>query len=563
MQNINWTEVILAFLTGFGFFLFGMEFLAEGLQKAAGNKMKRLLEVLTTKRLMAVLVGAGITAIIQSSSGTTVMVVGFVNAGLMSLTQAVGVIMGANIGTTTTAWIVSLGEWTEYLKPSVLGSVSLVIGVVLVTFFKKPKLKQVGQILFGFGSLFLGLEMMSQSVDPISKLQETQDIIYKFSKSPIICVLVGAAITAVIQSSTASVGILQAMAAKGMIPWNVGLYIIFGQNIGTCITAILSSIGANKNAKRAAAIHLLFNVMGTIIFGTIGYILMRFVLPPEFGASNFGLIEISMVHTTFNVCNTIVLFPFAKQLVFLAERIIPGKDESSEEELQHLDDRILETPSIAVSNAVKEVVRMGNMAIQNTKAAIQALSDRDMSKVEEVYQREKIINMLQHGINHYLVKLSNLSISEEEHGTITGLFHTVSDIERVGDHAENIAELAELLAKESQGFSDVALNELKQITNATLQCIEMALQAYEFDDKILAKQALPIEQTVDKLEETFRSSHIKRLSENKCSSIAGVVFLDTISNLERISDHASNIAMTILDENKSLTTENMVMPAME
>ena len=560
MQNINWIEIVLAFLTGFGFFLFGMEFFADGLQKAAGNKMKSLLEVLTTKRLMAVLVGAGITAIIQSSSATTIMVVGFVNAGLMSLTQAVGVIMGANIGTTTTAWIVSLGEWTEFLQPTVLGPVCLVVGVAFTTFLKKPKLKQIGQILFGFGALFFGLEMMSKAVEPISKLQETQDIIYRFSKNPMICVAVGAVVTAVIQSSTASVGILQAMAAKGMIPWNVGLYIIFGQNIGTCVTAILSSVGANKNARRAAVIHLLFNVMGTIIFGIIGYLLMTFVLPPEFGASNFGLIEISMVHTAFNVCNTVALFPFAKGLVYLAEKIIPGDDEATEEELQHLDDRILETPSIAVNNAVKEVVRMGNIAIQNTKTAIEALKDKDLSKVEEVYQREETINLLQHGINHYLVKLSNLSISENEHGMITSLFHTVSDLERVGDHAENIAELAELLIKEDQSFSDVALEELDQITSTTLQCIEMALQAYEFNDKMLAKQSLPLEQKVDKLESAFRSSHIKRLAENKCSSIAGVVFLDAISNLERISDHASNIAMTILDENKSLTTEDMVIP---
>lgn len=563
MQNINWVDLILAFVAGLGFFLFGMEYLGEGLQKAAGTRMKKLLEVLTNKRFMGVLIGAAITAIIQSSSATTVMVVGFVNAGLMSLTQAVGVIMGANVGTTITSWIISLGEWTAYLKPSVIGPVCLAIGIIFIMFINKPKTKQIGQILFGFGALFLGLEMMSQAVDPISRLQETQDVIQKFAKNPFICIVIGAIITAIIQSSSASVGILQAMAIKGMIPWNMAVYIILGQNIGTCITAMLSSIGANRNAKRAATIHLLFNIIGTVIFGTIGYLIMTFALPAEFGLTNITTVEISMIHTAFNICNTVLLFPFAQGLVFLAERIISGKDEVNEEELQHLDDRILETPSIAVSNAIKEVVRMGNMAIQNTKAAIQALTDRDISKVEEVYQREKIINMLQHGINHYLVKLSNLSISAEEHSTITGLFHTVSDIERVGDHAENIAELADLLAKESQGFSEVALKELDQIANATLQCIEMALQAYEFDDKMLARQALPVEQTVDKLEETFRSSHIKRLAENKCSSIAGVAFLDTISNLERISDHASNIAMTILDENKSLTTEDMVMPAAE
>ena len=421
------------------------------------------------------------------------------------------------------------------------------------------KLETLFKFVGGLGMFLYGMNIMADGLQK-SAGNKMKRLLGYLTNNRLLAVIFGALITAIIQSSSASVGILQAMAAKGMIPWNVAVYIILGQNIGTCITAILSSIGANRNAKRAATIHLLFNTIGTIIFGTIGYLIMTFVMPQEFGFETITLVQISMVHTAFNVCNTVVLFPFAKGLVYLAERIISGKDDINEEELQHLDERILETPSIAVSNAIKEVVRMGNISIHNTKAAIKALRDKDISQIEEVYEREKIINRLQHGINHYLVKLSNLSLSEQEHSTITGLFHTVSDIERVGDHAENIAELAQLLAKEDEGFSDVALNELEQITNATIQCIEMALQAYEFDDKLLAKQALPIEQAVDKLEETFRSRHIKRLAENKCSSVAGVIFLDTISNLERISDHASNIAMTILDENRSLTTEDMVMP---
>jgi phosphate:Na+ symporter len=556
MNEVSWLNVALGFLGGFGLFLFGMEYLGEGLQKAAGSRMKNLLGVLTNNRFLGVLVGAGVTGLIQSSSATTVMVVGFVNAGLMSLKQAVGVIMGANIGTTVTAWIVSLGEWTEFLKPAVVAPICIVIGVILIMFAKKQTLKHIGQILFGFGALFLGLEMMSNAAKPLSKLDEVKQLFIMLGSNPLLGILTGTIVTAIIQSSSASVGILQALATAALVPWNTAIYIILGQNIGTCITAMLSSIGASKNGKRAAIIHLLFNIIGSIIFGIIGFVIFQFIMP-EFGRTNIDVVQISIVHTTFNIVCTIMLFPFAGGLVSLAEKIIAGKEEVSEGELQHLDERILETPSFAVGNAIKEVVRMGNMSIQNTKTAMQAIYEKDQNKAQEVFEREKIINQLQHGINHYLVKLSNISISEQEHGTITGLFHTVSDIERVGDHADNIAELADILIKENETFSDIAMRELKEITDVTIKCIELSLQAYEFDDKTIAKQALPLEQTVDRMEEKLRSRHIKRLSENKCSSIAGVIFLDIISNLERISDHASNIAMTILDENKSLTTEDM------
>ena len=560
MNEINWISVALGFLGGFGLFLFGMEYLGEGLQKAAGNRMKNLLEVLTNNRFLGVLVGAGITAIIQSSSATTVMVVGFVNAGLMSLKQAVGVIMGANVGTTVTAWIVSLGSWTEFLKPSVMAPVCILIGVILIMFAKKQNLKYIGQILFGFGALFLGLEMMSSAAKPLSKLDEVKRLFVTLGSNPILGVLTGAIVTAIIQSSSASVGILQALATAALVPWNTAIYIILGQNIGTCITAILSSIGANKNAKRAATIHLLFNFIGTLIFGIVGFVIFQFIIP-EFGKNNIDVVQISVIHTTFNLLNTIILFPFAGSLVYFAEKLISGKDDVSEGELQHLDERILETPTFAVSNAIKEVVRMGNISLQNTKTAMNALYTKDSIKTQEVFDREKIINQLQHGINHYLVKLSNVTLSEQEHSIITGLFHTVSDIERVGDHAENIAELAEILIKEGHEFSETAMQELKEITDMTIKCIEMALQAYEFNDKTIAKKALPMEQTVDKMEEVLRTRHIQRLADNKCSSVAGVVFLDVISNLERISDHASNIAMTILDENKSLSAEDMVFPA--
>ncbi|PHV72104.1 Na/Pi cotransporter [Sporanaerobium hydrogeniformans] len=556
MNEISWLSIALGFLGGFGLFLFGMEYMGEGLQKAAGSKMKNLLGVLTNNRFLGVLVGAGITALIQSSSATTVMVVGFVNAGLMSLAQAVGVIMGANIGTTITAWIVALGEWTSFLKPSVLAPLCIVLGVVMTMFAKKQHIKHIGQIVFGFGALFLGLDMMSQAAKPLETLEEVKSLFVVLGDNPLLGILVGALVTAIIQSSSASVGILQALATAALVPWNSAIYIILGQNIGTCITAILSSIGASKNAKRAAMIHFLFNFIGSVVFAIIAFISFK-LLVPNLGAVSIEVTQISIVHTVFNVVNTILLFPFAGVLVYLAERIISGGEEELEGELQHLDERIIETPSFAVENAVKEVVRMGNLAEQNVKTAMEALLEKKENKIEEVYKREKIINQLQHGINHYLVKLSNSPISEKEHSIITGLFHTVSDIERVGDHAENIAELAEILIKDDLSLSEIAHQELQEIYEAAVSCFELSLQAHEFGDKTIAKKAMPLEQQVDRLEETFRSRHIKRLAENKCSSVSGVVFLDTISNLERISDHASNIAMTILDENKSLTTEEM------
>ena len=560
-MEINVLQIALAFLGGFGLFMFGMDYMGEGLQKAAGNKMKNLLSVLTSNPFLGVLVGAGVTAIIQSSSATTVMVVGFVNAGLMSLKQAVGVIMGANIGTTVTAWIVSLGDWAAFLKPSTLAPLCIGIGVIMVLFCKKQKVKQVGQIVFGFGTLFLGLDLMGDAVKPISQLEEVKQLFVTLGSNPILGILVGAIVTAVIQSSSASVGILQTLAASALVPWNTAIYIILGQNIGTTITAILSSIGAGKNGKRAAVIHLLFNVIGSVVFAIIAVVAFSGLMPAlaEFGTSLINTTQISIVHSIFNILNTILLFPFAGVLVTIAEKLVRGKgnEDESESELKHLDDRILETPSFAVQNATKEVVRMGEMSAHNAKLGMQAIFEKDEAKIQEVFEREKVINQLQHGINHYLIKLSNLPISEAEHGIVNSLFHTVSDIERVGDHAENLAELAQIRIRDEVEFSEAALKELETIAGLAIKCFETAVQACEFDDRSIAKEVQPMEQQVDTLEEELRERHIKRLSENKCSSMAGVVFLDAISNLERISDHASNIGNAVLDEKKIYITSEV------
>ena len=552
---MDWLDLTLSFLGGFGLFLFGMEYMGEGLQKAAGSRMKNILSALTRNRLLGVLVGAGVTALIQSSSATTVMVVGFVNVGLLSLRQAVGVIMGANIGTTITSWIVALGEWTAFLKPAVLAPVFIVIGVVLIMFSKNAQLKSIGQILFGFGGLFLGLDMMSSAAKPLSKLESVKNLFLLLGSNPILGVLTGAIVTAVIQSSSASVGILQALALAGLVPWGSAIYIILGQNIGTCITAILSSIGANINAKRAATIHFLFNLIGTVIFGIIAIIIFNFAMP-SLRDSLIDVTQISVVHTAFNVLSTIILFPFAGVLVSLAESLVKGKREEKASDDYFLDERLLETPTVAVQSTIKEVLRMGEMACWNVQVSVEALFDQDEDKMKEVFEREREINTLQEKLNSYLIKLSNANLSEKEQLKVAELFHMVSDIERVGDHADNIGELAVKLKEQNLNFSDTAKNELEGIADVALECYSKAIKGYENQDKAMAIDAMELEYKVDKLEEKLRSKHMKRLAKEECDPYAGIIFLDMISNIERITDHASNIATLLLDEGRILSSED-------
>ena len=548
MLEINWTELILSFLGGFGLFLFGMEYMGEGLQKTAGSKMKNLLGALTRNRFKGVLVGAGVTAIVQSSSATTVMIVGFVNAGLMSLKQAVGVIMGANIGTTITAWIVSLGEWTEFLKPSTLAPACIIIGVILMMAGKNAKIKAVGQILFGFGGLFLGLDMMSSAAKPLSKLEEVKRVFLILGKNPILGILAGAVVTAIIQSSSASVGILQVLALEGLVPWSSAIYIILGQNIGTCITAILSSLNAGTNAKRAAFIHFLFNVIGSVIFMVIAIITFQFVVP-VYQSIIIDVTNISIVHTTFNVLNTLILFPFAGVLVELAEKVIKEGTDTGDKKGSHLDERIIETPAFAIESAIKEVIKMGKLASLNVNRSIQGLFESDVEILKMVFETEREINLMQENINDFLIKLSNASLSEREQYTVTGLFNMVSDIERVGDHADNIGELGMNLYEQEVKLSEWAKEELIEISEVAMKSFDFAIDGYKLNDYDKMRVVLKLEKKVDILEEKLRETHIKRLVEEKCNAISGIIFLDTISNIERISDHASNIAMLILDKN--------------
>lgn len=551
-MNLENLGNLFTFIGGLGLFLYGMNTMADGLQKSASGKMKSLLGYLTNNRFLGVVFGAVITAIIQSSSATTVMVVGFVNAGILTLVQAVGVIMGANIGTTITAWIVSMNEWGSALKPEFFAPLLVGIGVVAFMFFNKQKVKEVGQILVGFGVLFIGLSFMSGAIEPYKDAPIFSEAFRILGQNPFFGILAGLVVTAIIQSSSASVGILQTLAINGVVNWRSAIFITLGQNIGTCVTALLSSVGAQKNAKRAAVIHLLFNVFGAAIFGIIMYVI--FAVNQKLAMSTISTVEISIFHTVFNITNTLLLFPFAKLLVRLSERIVSDKHPDDEEidevaeVCRALDDRILENPGFAIETANREVVVMGNVAIKTARMAMQGLLEKDTKAIEYVFRKEEVINELEKVLTEYLVKVDNLSLSEEQHDKIKNLLYTVSDIERVGDHCENIVELAKKRVEMNLHFSDVGYEDLKQIISEVMISLEGCIEARESMDFNTVRKVGRSEDEVDNLEDDLRDKHIIRLSQGKCDTESGLLFLDVISNLERISDHAYNIAGYVQSE---------------
>ena len=556
MNTLDHLGNLFAFAGGLGMFLYGMNVMVDGLQKTAGNKMRQLLGYLTNNRFLGVLVGALVTAIIQSSSATTVMVVGFVNAGIMNLTQAAGVIMGANVGTTITAWLVSANEWAGALKPEFFAPLILAIGAFIVTFSNKQKLNQKAEIAVGFGVLFIGLSFMSSSIGVYQSSPIFAKAFEVLGGNPILGILVGAVVTAIIQSSSASVGILQTLAMKGIVNWRSAVFITLGQNIGTCITALLSSAGANKTAKRAAVIHLSFNIIGAAIYGIIMTIF--FGVFDHLAMQHISSTEISIFHSIFNVSVTVLLFPFANVLVKLSGLIIHEEPEDEEDEeveemvLRHLDPRILETPSFAVENAVKEVVRMGDIVLKNMKRVTkEAMNPQPSEKqLDKVFRDEKVINHLETMITGYLVKISNLALTEKQSKIVTDLFYTISDIERAGDHVENIAEFMQIKHDDKIAFSDLAKDELHKMTAQVIKTFDYAIRAIEKDDVEIAKQAIQGEEEVDRMEKKYRKQHIERLERESCIPEAGVIYIDMMTSLERISDYADNIANYIIDENE-------------
>ena len=547
------SSIVIPFIGGLAMFIYGMNIMADGLQHAAGSKMKKILEVLTQNKLMGIALGALVTAIIQSSSATTVMVVGFVNAGLMNLTQAISVIMGANIGTTITGWLVSAGEWAKMFSPSTLAPIAVMVGVIVTLVGKRQQSKDVAGIIIGFGILFIGMNTMSDAVYPLRESEVFKTAFISMGSNPFLGILVGAGVTAIIQSSSASQGILLSLASAGLVPTNAAVFIIMGQNIGTCVTAILSSVGASKNAKCVGTMHLTFNIAGTIIFSILAMFLFA-RLDPSYGEGIINMTQISFIHTVFNVGTTIILMPFSGYIIKFAMKVNGLKaveTKSDEAELVHLDKRMMSTPSVAVEGAKLETIRMGRIARENLSLALSTLSDHDEEKMADVKQREFVIDKLCDNISKYLIDLCMLHLSDKDNEMVTSLLNTVSDMERVGDHAENIVELAEEMKQEGISFSDTALEELNEMSTTTLGAYDNAVEALELDDITYAVKTSFLEDQVDAMEKKLRAGHIERLSNAECSVNAGIHFIDLLGNLERVSDHAMNIAQVVLNEHRA------------
>ena len=530
---------ILSMAGGLGLFLFGIRTMGDGLENAAGAKLKRMLEVLTGNRFLAVLVGFVVTAIIQSSTATTVMVVGFVNAGMMSLAQAVGVIMGANIGTTVTSLLIALNF-------SSVAAAAVLVGVILMLASKKTVVKNLGAIFTGFGLLFLGIDMMSDSMAPLRESAGFMNFIVTVSESPLrplFGIILGIVMTAVLQSSSASVGVLQTLAMQGLVPLKFSVFVLFGQNIGTCLTALFSTVGAKKNSKRAAVIHLLFNLIGTGIFILIAlltpYVEWIEKLSPD------PMAQIAISHIVFNIVSTVIMFPFAKVLVKLSFLLVPGKDDSeSEMHCKFIDDRLLNTPPFAVMQVSKEVARMAKLARDNFETSAHALINRSDKDLDKVMENEEVINYLNHHITSYLVKLNALDITDSDSDYIARVFHAINDIERVGDHAINLAEAAQHNIGEGLKFSDPAREELNQLCGSVVTLLERSMAA--FDNQSLsdneAKELSDLEEHIDDLTLECQDSHIFRLNRKECNTEAGMLYLNTITDFERVGDHAINIA---------------------
>ena len=546
MNNFDLWNIGVKLFGGLGLFIYGMHVMADGLQKSAGSRLKKIVELVTKNRTMAVIVGAVFTAVVQSSSATTVMVVGFVNAGIMNLTQAVGIIMGANIGTTITAQIVSL-------KLTVVAPIAVGIGVVVMLASNNAKHKKYAQIFIGFGILFMGLDVMKDAVKPLRSYQGFTDLLLSFGNPNIsdtfLAIFTGFVITAVVQSSSATTGILIALASAGMLPISAAFPVLLGTNIGTCVTAMISSIGANKTAKRAAIVHLLFNVIGTLLFVVMFLIFKESMIDLLRNTADSSERQLANAHTIFNIVNTLVLLPFSGILVYMAERILPFDPEDEEiEGIKYLDERFLETPSIAITQVIKEINHMGDLATKSLSKSIKSFLNADIKLADETFRLEKSINQMEHSITYYLVRLSNTSISIQDREKIDGLFSIINDIERVGDHAENLAEFAQYRIENNLKFSDKALEEISEMSYLALKAIDEALTSLENIDFARAKLVIQWENEIDIMEKSLRKKHIKRLNGQKCDPASGVIFLDLISNLERIGDHSSNIALSVLDD---------------
>lgn len=537
------TEIIIQLIGGLGLFLYGMKLMGDGLENSAGDKLKNILERVTSNPLSAVTVGAVVTAVIQSSSATTVMVVGFVNAGLMNLTQAAGIIMGANIGTTITAQLVAF-------KLDAIAPIFVGIGTLIVLSAKGKKRKEFGHIVLGFGILFMGMGLMSGAMKPLTNSPQFTQVIMAIGDNWFLGILVGMGLTAVLQSSSATTGILIALTGTGQITVALAIPVLFGCNIGTCITAMLASVGTNKTAHKAALIHLMFNTLGAMIFIPFRGQLVEIVQTISPGVTpEIVKRQIANVHTIFNIGNTLLLLPLTKYLIQVVNTIIPGEDEINKAGPKFIENRLLETPVIAAGQVLKETLRMANMAKKNLEMAVEAFLNNDNTLIEEVYKNEKIINILEESITEYLVKLSKCELSDKERSIVGATYHIINDIERIGDHAENIADLTTEKIVKNIKYSDEATEEIKNMFKYVTTSLNIAIESYETRDPKKADTIFSVEVRVDTLEREYRDNHIRRLNEGECNAYDGALFIDLLSNFERISDHAENIAGSVIENN--------------
>lgn len=553
---------ILNMLGGLALFLFGMHTLSGALEKFAGVNLERWLDKLTSNPIKGVALGVGVTALIQSSAATTVMMVGFVNSGIMKLSQAIGVIMGANIGTTATSWLLSLsaveGEgWVSLFKPTTFTPVLAVAGIVMLMFLKSDKKKTLGVILLGFATLMFGMNAMSEAVKPLENNEAFGQFMTAFS-NPILGVVTGAALTALIQSSSVSVGILQTFAKTSGITYSIALPIILGTNIGSCVTALISSIGANKSAKRVAIVHLYFNIIGTIIFLSLFYILNSFL---DFAFMNSALnsFGIAVIHTVFNVLTTLVFLPFTKQLEKLACLTIRDKPGEETAAMPMLDERFLNTPSVAIEQCRNVAYKMAVLTRQTMLTAMDTVTEYDPKKAAEVVDNENTIDIYEDKIGSFILKISSKDLSVSDSQVISNLLHTIGDLERISDHAVNIVEAAEEMYQKKISFSKQALEEIPIIKNAVAEILNMSIECFIKSNVTLAKEVEPLEDVIDQLRTDLKARHIERLRKGICTIELGFILQDLLTNFERVSDHCSNIAVCLIriKENSLDTHEYM------
>ena len=552
---------VLSLIGGLAIFLYGMDLLGEGLTGASGGKLEKILEKLTSNPLKAVLLGAGVTAVIQSSSATTVMVVGFVNSGIMKLSQAVGVIMGANIGTTITSWILSLtgiessNIFISLLKPTSFSPVLAAVGIVFLMFLKKDSLKNPGKIMIGFALLMYGMDAMSSSVAPLAEVPQFASILTAFS-NPVLGMLAGMLFTAIIQSSSASVGILQALCSTGILSYATALPIIMGQNIGTCVTALLSSIGATKNGKRAAIIHLYFNVVGTVTFMIVFYALNAVI---HFSFLNLTAQEfgIAVIHTTFNIITTAYLLPLRKVLEKLAYATIKLDDDEkrimdrrSENEFALLDDRFLEAPSLAVEHCKQVINKMADISRESLFISMSLIGGDDEEQALRVGELETRADKYEDALGTYIMKISTKNLKKEDSEMLNVMLHCIGDFERISDHACNICDSARELQQKNMQFSPKAETELDILSSAVREAVDISFDAFKSNSKNEADKVEPLEELIETLAVELKARHIRRLREGKCTIELGFAHSDILNNLERVADHCSNIAVDVIQSDQ-------------